>query len=469
MLTVEQQYGIEESLVSCQVQDKEVQGTPLRLEPESLVFEIHNPEVVLQVSQVIGELVLLHGDAVLYKGRAVVKSLVHTGLRVVCEVKLDSIITRGRLSGVAELSRIFDEDFVRWQRQFHISPEFKVIIADVEDFLLRVRQWLEQREFGYNKADARAAAGRDSELLEAIADRVIRSFNTQHERFEELIYSAPMEFRHMHHAFAGRHWKKLFLGCPFGHRTYHKPLGYAGDYEMMNMIHRNQPEGGSAYDRLLHFLLVSQWPAVAVRNRAAHLRDAILTESARVAGQGRRCQILNIGCGPAREVQSFLEQSPLSNQTEFSFIDFNEETLLHARQRFDALCRQFNRQARLQTRVLSVYQLLKRGMPASGQGAGGSFDVIYCSGLFDYLADETCRSLVRLLFSSLNSQGLMIVGNMKDEKPFRNFIESVLDWHLVYRDTRKMATLAPAAVDASYSVEAEATGVNLFLHVRKCR
>ncbi len=66
------------------------------------------------------------------------------------------------------------------------------------------------------------------------------------------------------------------MGSPFGHRTYHKPIGYAGDYEMMNMIYRNQPEGRSLFEKLIHLLLVSQWPAKSVRNRIAHLRENIL-------------------------------------------------------------------------------------------------------------------------------------------------------------------------------------------------
>lgn len=33
------------------------------------------------------------------------------------------------------------------------------------------------------------------------------------------------------------------LCSPFAYRAYHKPLGYAGDYEMVNMIARDPYEG----------------------------------------------------------------------------------------------------------------------------------------------------------------------------------------------------------------------------------
>ena len=97
------------------------------------------------------------------------------------------------------------------------------------------------------------------ETLDAVARRVIAAFNVQHEKFEELAYAIPEEHYGAHQEFVRRQWQNLFLCSPFGQRTFYKPLGYsAGDYEMMNMIHRNRPEGGSLYEKLIHFLLVSQ-------------------------------------------------------------------------------------------------------------------------------------------------------------------------------------------------------------------
>ncbi len=40
----------------------------------------------------------------------------------------------------------------------------------------------------------------------------------------------------VHQAFGKRHLHPLILGSPFVYRTLQKPLGYAGDYEMVNMM-----------------------------------------------------------------------------------------------------------------------------------------------------------------------------------------------------------------------------------------
>jgi extracellular factor (EF) 3-hydroxypalmitic acid methyl ester biosynthesis protein len=268
-----------------------------------------------------------------------------------------------------------------------------------------------------------------------------------------------------HQDFVRQHWQKLFLGSPFAHRTYHKPNGYAGDYEMMNMIHRNQPEGNSLYEKLIHLLLVSQWPAKSVRNRIAHLREHILNETARVARSERVARILNVGCGPAKEVQDFLKETPLSDFADFTLIDFNQETLAYAGDRLAEIKRHHSRQTPVRTQMVSVYELLKRAR----QNSTGreEFDLIYCAGLFDYLAPDTCQALIELWYDSLLPGGLLLIANMHDTKPFRNFIEFVLDWQLIYRDSAEFLAVVPARCQEVTRVIAEPTSVNLFLHIRK--
>ena len=111
---------------------------------------------------------------------------------------------------------------------------------------------------------------------------------------------------------------------------------------------------------MIHLLLVSQWPAKSVRNRIAHLGENILNETARIARAGKTARILNIGCGPAQEVQDFLKETHLSNQADFTLIDFNEETLLHAGQKLVEAKREFSWRTEVRTQQISVYELLKR-------------------------------------------------------------------------------------------------------------
>jgi extracellular factor (EF) 3-hydroxypalmitic acid methyl ester biosynthesis protein len=439
-----------------------------RLTRHGLTFEAHNLTATLRTSEVLANFKITSGNRVIYFGRAVVSGVVHTGGSLICEAKLDDLgpdtaFFLPPAESHSNLDKAYDSFFEAWQKNYRISNEFKVLVTDVQSYLTGVRHWLEQLEFGMGTAGGRQEQERA--ILDAVAPRIIAAFNGRHERFEEIIYALTPEARGAHQDFVRRHWHKIFLGSPFGHRTYHKPIGYAGDYEMMNMIYRNQPEGRSLFEKLIHLLLVSQWPARSVRNRIAHLRENITNETARLARAGRTARILNVGCGPAREVQDFLKETHLSNEADFLLMDFNEETLLHAGQKLAEARRQFSRRTAIRTRQVSVYELLKHAQ--RGDNGPETFDLIYCAGLFDYLAPDTCRALMEMWHDSLSPGGLMVIANMTDTKPFRNFIEFILDWQLIYRDSREILSLAPEHCRETARVIAEPASVNLFLHIRK--
>ena len=447
---------------------KEFQAWLTRLTRHAATFEADDFAAGLRASEVLASFKVTARGRVIYFGRAVVSNVLHAGDTLLCEAKLDDLgaETAYFLPGAdsdENLPEAYETFFQAWQKNYQISSEFKVLVADVESYLTGVRQWLEQLEFGLKKPDDQAAQERA--ILETVAPKIIAAFNSQHQRFEEMMYALPPEALGVHQDFVRRHWHKLFLGSPFGHRTFHKPIGYAGDYEMMNMIYRNQPEGRSLYEKLMHLLLVSQWPAISVRNRIAHLGENILNETARVARTGKAARILNVGCGPAREIQDFLRDTPLSNHADFMLIDFNEETLLHAGRKLVETKREFSRQTEIRTEQISVYELLKRTQRRSA--ATEKFDLIYCAGLFDYLAPDTCRALLELWHDSLAPGGLMLVANMTDTKPFRHFIEFILDWQLIYRNSREFLSLVPERCREMTRVIAEPASVNLFLHTRK--
>jgi extracellular factor (EF) 3-hydroxypalmitic acid methyl ester biosynthesis protein len=466
---VSSSHAAAESEVSFQTVDgRESNARVAHLTRHAATFEADDFAATLRTSEVLANFKISNGNRVIYFGRAVVSNVIHTGDSLLCEAKLDDLgsdtayfLPAPGLDG--DPPEAYDSFFQAWQKNYHLSNEFKVLVTDVESYLTGIRQWLEQLEFGLKEPGGKSA--REHAILDAVAPRIIAAFNGQHERFEEIIGALPPEARGAHQDFVRRHWHKLFLGSPFGHRTYHKPIGYAGDYEMMNMIYRHQPEGRLLYEQLIHLLLVSQWPAKSVRNRVAHLGENILNETARVARAGKTARILNVGCGPAREVQDFLRESRLSNQADFMLIDFNEETLLHAAQKLVEVKRQFSRCTPIRTEQISVYELLKRTQRRSNNAE--KFDLIYCAGLFDYLAPDTCRALMELWHDSLSPGGLMLVANMTDTKPFRHFIEFILDWQLIYRNSREILSLVPEHCRETTRVIAEPASVNLFLHLRK--
>lgn len=448
---------------------EEFEGHLVQLGRHEAVFDLFAPDDSLRTSEVLPRFSLKLNERALYEGKATVSSLVTHGNRVTCRALLDE---RGvNTSLLAENDATSFEEFQkRWLTGYRIMPEFKIVVADVNILLSQVSRWMDFVQLTIRTDKNGEAEAAENKFINELAPRVIKSFNALHERFEELAYRVEPELRDAHRSFTWRQWSPFFLCTPFGYRTFYKPLGYAGDYEMMNQIHRNAPEGDTLFAKAMHALLVSQWPAESVRLRIAHLKQKLINEITRVMRTGRRARILNVGCGPAREVQYLLREDPaVANHADFTFMDFNDETLKYAREEFEALRRTFAPQASLETRLMSVHHLLRSAVkdPAKQKVSEQPFDFVYCAGLFDYLSDATCKALVNVFYHMLNPRGLVVVANMNDSKPFRNFIECVLDWHLIYRDSSKMWRFVPDDAVAENAVIAEPTTVNLFLESRR--
>lgn len=458
--------------VSIQTTDGETfQGTLIHLTRHGATIEFLNPFPIFQLSQVLKRVEIASGDQSIYSGRAMISGLACTGLALTCEAKFDASNANGGFvvpppKDSVAMQKAYDLFHQAWHQDCQIQPDFKTLVVEVEDFLDGVRQWLEQVEFGFRLKTNGRWADQEAAILTAVAPKIISSFNLRHQQFEDLAYALPPEARGKHEAFVQRHWQKHFLLSPFGHRTYFKPKGYAGDYEMMNMIHRNQPEGDSLYAKLIHSLLVSQWPALSVRNRIAHLGKNLLNESVRLAHAARRTRVLNVGCGPAREIQNFMRESALSDRMDFTLIDFDTETLEYVERKLQECKREFRRHTGVQTKKISVYDFLRKSKQDK-PGTEENYDLIYCAGLFDYLTVATGQALIDLWHHWLAPDGLLVVANMNDSKPFRNFIEFTLDWQLIYRNTAELLSLVPERLLPATRVVAEDTTVNMFLHIRK--
>ena len=112
----------------------------------------------------------------------------------------------------------------------------------------------------------------------------------------------------------------------------------------------------------------------------------------------------------------------------------------------------------------SVHQVLK---DAAKAGAGPKYDLVYCAGLFDYLSDQVCKRLMTYLYDLVAPGGLLIATNVSTSNPSRNWMEYVLDWHLIYRSARQLSSLAPEAPLAERPVKAIGDAVNISLELRK--
>ena len=465
--------GDRESFIACQTsQGFDVRGTMLRVDRFKATFEIYSPQLNFQMSEVLGDFRIVIQGRQVYCGRAVICGLVPTGTLTVCEVTLDeSGLDRTLLSTdkvAAELGRGFDDFLNQWQKNYKVLSEYKVVIADMQTFLMDLRLWLGQVELEIRSSPAGERQDLEKEALQKLGPSIVPAFDAMHERLEAISDGIEEGLRPVHQHFAKRQLHPLVLCSPFAYRTHQKPLGYAGDYEMVNMILRDPHEGGSLFAKIMNLWFLSQWPARAHRNRIQQLKETIFREITRRSRAGLPARILNLGCGPAREVAELLQECPLIDQAQFTLLDFNEETVQYTSGLLHDVRRRFGRNAPIQVLKKSVAQLMKDAARPGAAAPEKQFDMIYCAGLFDYLSDRTCRQLMAVFHQWVAPGGLILTTNVDACRPFRNMLEFVLDWNLIYRNEHHAAALVPAEVLPEHRfIKRDETGVNLFIEVRK--
>ena len=464
--------GIKESRVICEnSQGLEINGAIVHLGRHEVVFEVYAPTAVIQSSEVLREFKIELRGKTAYSGRAVVKNLVHTELKIVCAVALDDAwqpqFSPEELQP-ERLQNLFKEHLREWQKLFLIRPEYKLHVADMENFFTELRLWLDQVEMSVGAGSQSNRGLPLNGLAQKLGASILSSIDALFGKFEHLANGLEPGVRAVHRVYVQRRLHPLLLCAPFAHRTVTKPLGYAGDYEMVNMIARNRAEGESLYAKVINLWFVHQAPAVAHRNRLQHLTQRLVEETARVASKGRNARIFSVACGPAIELQNFVREHELSNRAELTLLDFNEETLQHATAAFKELKTKLSRRTPVEFVKRSVHHLLKESAAPATRRSQQQYDFVYCAGLFDYLTDAVCQRLMTLLCEWVAPGGLLLATNVEPSNPMRQVMEHVLDWQLIYRTGPQLQVLRPTQVTPEdFVVRADITGVNLFMEARR--
>ncbi|MEO8718826.1 MAG: hypothetical protein ABI423_11475 [Burkholderiales bacterium] len=260
------------------------------------------------------------------------------------------------------------------------------------------------------------------------------------------------------------HLTPELMGAPVWRQAYAKPLGYPGDYVVMNFMYDRAPAGDTPFGKVAHELAVQIGQFVVKRKDL--VRQAISDVAARTTGT-RPCVVASLGCGPALEVAEYLQlESHGERPMHFVLIDQDSEALRFAGRQLGAVAATGDRGSapQIELRHLSVLRLLREIDPASLLPPA---DMIYSAGLFDYFSDRTCHVLTRRLYDALRPGGLLLLGNMKSGTDMLWPLELIADWSLHYRSAASVLSWTDALPGAEISLRTEATGYDYLVSVRK--
>ncbi|MCW5653867.1 MAG: class I SAM-dependent methyltransferase [Hydrogenophaga sp.] len=431
-------------------------------------MEIYNPYSIVQVSEVLNELTIRSGERHLYRGKAVVVSLLNTGLMAVVSVTL--IDEWNDLGGIGHDARTVSEAVSRfisdWESRYQVGESYQVVVNEMRAYFSEVTRWLDQ-------ADIMAGLPRDAQgrvrddIFFEIGRPLLQKGRQYLLRFEAEAAKVAPELEPVHRAFAQAAIHPLILRAPFVYRTFAKPLGYAGDYQMVNQILGNPREGPSTYFELVNYMFLQAGVAQAHRNRVDILQERLRDLAARARASNGTLRVLNVGCGPAAELQRLVGGDLDLDHLDVVLMDFSEETLAFARQRIEEAAAAAGRPPpRITLRHESVHQLLKRSARDEAIAPEDRFDYIYCAGLFDYLADKACARLISYFDSRLKPGGSLLVTNVHSYNPERYWMEHFMEWYLIYRDEAGMERLFPASLSRTQTYTDD-TRINLFAEAVK--
>ncbi|MCA9676126.1 MAG: PilZ domain-containing protein [Kofleriaceae bacterium] len=263
----------------------------------------------------------------------------------------------------------------------------------------------------------------------------------------------------------------LLIEAPMIRRSYHKPLGYPGDYQVMLYYYDNTFEGESVVARVFHKFFVEHPLSNGVRTREQYVvelmgREMERVQAARVADPARGFAVTSLGCGPAREVADFVTtRGAWDGEAHWILIDQEEETLSVAYRGAQRAIASTGALGSLHCLNLSFAQLLQE--PALMKSVERQ-DFIYSTGLFDYLREGRAQALIAGLYERLAPGGLLAIGNALAPNEWFWSPEFVLDWTLLYRTRDEMLRLAAkVAGEPEVEVTVEPGGAYFFLLLRK--
>lgn len=257
-------------------------------------------------------------------------------------------------------------------------------------------------------------------------------------------------------------WQYLFkeafpyvMRSRFAERAYFKPKGYAGDFKTIEMLYENAPQGDGKIGALMDEWCMNTPAAEAVRKRRTLLtrqlnaltRDKLMT--------GESVSIMNLACGPCRELADFLKECPNNDAVRAICVDIDPDALEYAHSVFSS----FPHKA---TVSLMQENLIKWCLGRVDHDFGPQ-DVIYSSGLMDYLDDTLFKAMIARCHDQLKPGGVLMLGNFSPKNPIRMFMDHILDWKLIHRSEDDLIRLHDDSPFAGHvSVISEDQGINLF-------
>jgi len=317
----------------------------------------------------------------------------------------------------------------------------------------------------YVKSCCGKLSNAEDEQYQRLQSSFLVKMETLCDKFEHVAVDIPLEEISVHKAYFREKLHPIIMSSKIVERIFTKPLGYPGDYEMINMLMGETDLSSSdLFSLLIDEMHRTARTARAHKNRITMVGERLGYEVENVTKQERLFSVLCIGCGPALELQQFILNNEHSNNCFIHVVDFNQDSIDNIHQTLSDLSKVNQRNNIIEANYISLTGLLD-SKSSNYIGNIQAYDMVYCAGLFDYIPDELCRKVVNFGYSCLRNSGVLTVTNIHPNVPNKQYLEHALEWNFIYRDENKLGLLSPSSLNSQ--VTTDETGLNVFLDVRR--
>jgi len=273
----------------------------------------------------------------------------------------------------------------------------------------------------------------DEKLLDHVHDLLLNG--RVNEGMEELLLtlkarrlSAPRE-----------EWQRLVKFCishplqsllhqdPFTRHSFTKPRGYPGDAVLLDYIYGHEegwalPPETTRLGQAIHDFTIRSAACEGVRTRREFIAQRL--DEMGAAGKPR---VLSVAAGHLREA-ALSAAVKRRRFARFVAMDADAQSLREVERCYGRLG--------VEPLLATVRNLL---LPSQSLG---EFDLIYSTGLYDYLTQTTAQRLSLALFRMLAPRGRLVIANFLPGIPDLGYMESYMDWELIYRTRAEMLDVA---------------------------
>jgi len=381
---------------------------------------------------------------------------------------LTSFEFKQHLFPIDQLNGLYTAQNVISKYKSHLAPK---VNKDVVHQVLIIKDFLETAEKACLEIENDLKQNNESHHLyedveKAIVENTYQMLAQQIDAsFNKLVDAIPKAESEKNEAYEFIREKlgNILLRAAFANRAFNKPLGYAGDYQMMNMIyHRGKDGASNLFTKCLNQYFLTRPAAVAVKNRSFYLKRKLLDLVAKTRASGEKMRILSLASGPAQEVILALKDMSQADASrmELWLVDQDIESLRYAQRDLRRTTMEMDLNPKIYFENMAIKNVLKEGFPVQ------NLDLIYSAGLFDYFTDPVVVMSAQLIMKHLKPGGTAIIGNFDSDNPTRPLMEAILDWNLIHRSESEMLGLFSQA-SKKLKVEKEESKINLFVVMEK--